>query len=365
MTDRETIRYIDLGAEYAAIRAQVQQCLEQVFAAGDFILRDEVRRFETSICKLTGAVHAVGVNSGFDALRLSLECLELAPGDEVIVPAYTFIATAAAVVEAGGVPVFADCGEDLNIDPLEISRLVSSRTRAVIPVHLHGRPCDMDTIMDLSRDWGLAVIEDACQAFGSTLHQRAVGTFGDFGCFSLHPLKSLSVPGDGGFILTGNDRHADRLRCRRDHGRKEGKYIMPGVNSRLDNLHASVANLKLEHFSDWAAARGSAARRYAQALAHVPGVKTLPEPGGAEVVWSCYPLICDGARDLRDVLHEAGIEHLPGFDPPVHKLPPFVSKTVLPRAERLAPMVTLLPMHPFLKPLEITRVAQAVKDAVL
>jgi dTDP-4-amino-4,6-dideoxygalactose transaminase len=357
------VRYADLPAEYAEISDAVLKTVDRVMRRGRFILGEELIEFEKRIAEITGSAYAVGVGSGYDALFLALESLHLNTKDEVIIPGYTFVATAAAVTAAGGTPVFADCGEDLNIDPQELFRLVSERTRAVIAVHLHGRPCDLSAMLPFCRKRNIVLIEDAAQAFGSTLNGQWLGTFATLGCFSLHPLKSLSVPGDGGFILSNEFNTAEWLRCRRDHGRKNGQYVMPGVNSRLDNLKAAVAGVKLDRFNDWAEARRRAARLYHQELEDAQNVRVLDEPKNSSVVWSCYPIICPDGETLRAGLAAAGIEALTGFNPPVQRLDMYASKNaVLPKTDELAPRVVLLPMHPFLAADDIRYVARTVKD---
>lgn len=359
------VPYIDLEREYAHFRDRILDATNRVMASGSFILREDVTLFEERICQMTDADHCIGVNSGYDALYLALRMLDLEAGDEVILPSYTFIATASAVVQAGGVPVFADIRDDLNIDPGHVRKLITEKTRSIIPVHLNGVPCDMPALKEIAVNHGLSIIEDAAQAIGSTLDGSFTGTLGDYGCFSMHPLKTLSVPGDGGFILCRDDNAAARLRSLRDHGRAKGTHEVAGINSRLDNLHAAVANVKLDDFSVLAEGRRKAAAMYRDALGDDVQVRLLEEPQGSRVVWSNFPVITDDADRLEAELRDAGIEVFRHFKTPVHALPAFSGvKARVPVTEQLCVKTVHLPIHPFLTEAEVALVADTIQKVV-
>jgi len=361
------IPYIDLKTEYKQIREQVLRELDRVLGAGEFILREDLSLFESKVGALIGSSHVVGVNSGFDALYMSLRLLGLSGGDEVIVPSYTFSASVAAIVEAGAIPVFADIGPDLNMDPQSVSERISERTKAIMPVHLSGRPCDMDCLCQLAEKHNLTIIEDSAQAFGSTLNDKWLGTFGLFGCFSLHPLKSLSVPGDGGFVVTDNDAYAVRLRELRDHGRsQDGRHSQLGRNSRLDNIHAAIANIKLQYFASWAARRQQVAKCYQRQLKGLSGVEILSTPKNASVVWSTFPLIVvEGIDELEKTLRDQQIEVFRHYRLPVHKMKPFVHMSNnLPVTDMLCERVLYLPIHPFIEDDTVQFICEAIKRAL-
>lgn len=359
------VPYVDLPAEYASLRREALDRLDDVLSRGAFILRDEVHQLEQRLAKRLGTAHVVGVGSGHDALFLTLKALGIGPGHEVIVPAYTFVATAATVAHTGATPVFADILPDLNMDPAHAASLVGPRTRAIIPVHLSGRPCRMDELAALAREHGLHVVEDAAQAMGSTLDGRALGSLGAAGCFSLHPLKLLSVPGDGGFVATDDDVLAEALGRLRDHGRLPGGDHLLGYNSRLDNLHAALALIKLDHLDQWIEARRRAAGHYARALADIPDLVLPSEPPGSVVAWSTYPVLSPRADDLERALIQGGVECFRHFRTPAHRTTAFAGcGAALPVTERLCDQAVYLPMHPFLSEEHIETVALAARGGL-
>jgi dTDP-4-amino-4,6-dideoxygalactose transaminase len=247
-----SIPYVNVAAQHVQLHAELLAAVSRVLAHGHFILGPEVSEFEQRFAELCGVRHAVAVGNGTDALVLALRALEIGSGDEVITPPNSFVASAAAIALVGARPVFVDVGADLNIDPEKIEAAITPRTRAILPVHLTGRPAAMDPIMTLARLRGLAVIEDCAQAVMAEYGGQRVGSIGDIGCFSLHPLKTLSACGDGGVLTTGSPVVETRLRELRNIGLKtRDECVAWSGNSRLDTLQAAMLLVKLPHLADW------------------------------------------------------------------------------------------------------------------
>ncbi|MDH3602646.1 MAG: DegT/DnrJ/EryC1/StrS family aminotransferase, partial [Candidatus Tectomicrobia bacterium] len=243
------IPFVDLEAQYQSIEREVNAAIEQALLQGDFILGAEVDAFEQAYARFVGVEQAVGVSNGLDALRLALMALDIGPGDEVILPANTYIATALAVSAVGARPVLVDCdASTYNIDVDAVASAITSRSRAVIPVHLTGQAADMEVIATIAERHGLAVIEDAAQAHGTRYRGRLCGALGTLGCFSFYPAKNLGAYGDGGIITTDDARLAERLRGLRHYGQlRKNEHSEKGLNARLDTLQAAILKVKLRH----------------------------------------------------------------------------------------------------------------------
>jgi len=265
---QQEIPLCDLKAEYEEIRDEVNEAVLRVLASGRYILGPELEAFESEVANYLGVKHAIGVANGSDSLYLALRALNVGPGDEVIVPAFTFFATAGSVVRVGAMPVFADIRPDIyNLDPEDFAKRITRRTKAVIPVHLYGQPADMAEIMETAREHGLYVIEDAAQAFGARYRGQPAGTIGDVGCFSFFPTKNLGAYGDAGMVVTDDDDVADRVRLLRVHGARPKYYHHEvGINSRLDELQAAILRVKLRHVDRWNENRRAVADAYSQGL---------------------------------------------------------------------------------------------------
>jgi dTDP-4-amino-4,6-dideoxygalactose transaminase len=256
--------FLDLKAQFASIREEVMEALRRVMESQFFILGPEVKQFEDEIAAKLDAKYAIGCASGTDALTLALMASGIGPGDEVVTTPFSFVATAGSIVQVGAKPVFVDIEPvSFNIDPSKLEGVVTSKTKAILPVHLFGLSADMDPILAVAKAKKLLVIEDAAQAIGSQHRGRFVGTLGDFGCFSFFPSKNLGAAGDGGLITTNDADYAERLRMIRVHGSKQ-KYFheVQGINSRLDALQAAILQVKLRHLDQWAAGRAGRAERY-------------------------------------------------------------------------------------------------------
>ena len=260
----ESVPFIDLKAQYQTIRSEIDQAVQRVFESQGFILGDEVSSFETETAQYCDSLTAVGCASGSDALLLALLGLDLGPGDEVITSPFTFFATAGAICRAGAIPIFADIlPGTFNIDPQAIEAAVTPKTSAIMPVHLFGQCADMDPIWRTATQYGLTIIEDACQAIGATCHGRKAGVLGRVGCFSCFPTKNLGAAGDAGFITTDDRELAARMSQLRVHGDVGGySHHEVGFNSRLDALQAAVLRVKLTHLDEWSEARRANAARY-------------------------------------------------------------------------------------------------------
>jgi len=259
-----SIPLCDLQTQYREIQTQIEQAVARVLLSGQMILGPEVAALEEQVARYCGAGHAVGCASGSDALLLALQALEIGPGDEVILPPFTFFATAGAVCRIGARPVFADIDPaTYNLDPLQMENKITGRTRAIIAVHLYGQCADMEPLWHVAQRHGLTIIEDAAQAFGAEYQGKRAGTLGAIGCFSFYPSKNLGAYGDAGMVVTNDSDWAERLACLRVHGMSPKyyhKYI--GWNARIDALQAAILRVKLPYVDRWTEARQEAARRY-------------------------------------------------------------------------------------------------------
>lgn len=321
------IPFYDLRPEHDRLRPGLDAAWARVMDNAWFILGPELTAFETEFAAFCGTRHALGVGNGLDAIRLALEALRIGPGDEVIVPAHTFVATWLAVLAVGATPVACEPAPGLfNITARVAEPLVTKRTRAVIAVHLYGHPADPAGLASLCRDKGLALIEDAAQAHGATSGGRVVGGFGRIGCFSFYPTKNLGALGDGGAVVTQDDALADRLSLLRNYGARE-KYFTEeiGTNSRLDELQAAFLRVKLAHLSQANALRRAVAGRYLAGLAGIPGL-TLPQtPEGDEPVWHLFVIRTDRRDALRAHLQAEGIATGLHYPVPVYRNRPFAA----------------------------------------
>jgi dTDP-4-amino-4,6-dideoxygalactose transaminase len=317
------IPLVDLKAQYQSIRTDVNDALQSVLDEACFILGPPVARFEENFAAFCGAVHCVGVASGTDALQLIFRAIDLRPADEVIVPAFTFVATALGVSLAGGRPVLVDVRrEDGLIDPDKIEAAITPRTRAILPVHLYARCAEMDRIHDIAAAHDLLVIEDACQAHGATYHGRSAGSLGHAAAFSFYPGKNLGCYGDGGAITTSDPDLADRLRLMRNWGsRKKYHHEEIAFNSRLDTVQAAVLEVKLAHLTEWNALRRSHAAGYSQRLARRGDVVLPPDVvAGCDDAWHLYVIrVADRAEKLQ-TLEQHGIGAGIHYPFPLHRL---------------------------------------------
>ncbi len=381
------IPILNLEPQYRALRPALQAALERVCASQQFILGEEVAAFEEEVARYLGVSQAIGVNSGTDALVIALRALDIGPGDEVITTPFSFFATAEAISLVGATLVFADIeAESFNLDPHAVAACITSRTRALLPVHLFGRPAAVGALLEVAARHGLAVIEDAAQAFGAQylppcvgcdgrgcapatqtqLRGRFVGTLGTIGAFSFYPSKNLGAYGDGGLIVTNDNRIAERCRKLRSHGaRAPYWHDMLGYNSRLDALQAAILRVKLPYVAEWNAARRRIAATYHQGLAGLPGVVTPAVTPGH--VFHQYTLrIQAGRRDaVRQSLLEQGIGTMVYYPTPLHQLPVYAGQfPPQPVSEAAAGEVLSLPIWPEMEEAVQGRVINAVRQAL-
>ena len=352
------IPLVDLDPEVDEIWDELAGAVLGVLRSGRFILGPNVAAFEQEVAAYLGCEHAVGVNSGTDAIAIALRALGVGPGDEVVTTPFTFVATAEAIVTAGARPVFADIDPFTgNLDPAEVQARLTPRTRAVVPVHLYGVPA---AIPDLPES--IAVVEDAAQAFGATVDGRKVGTLGRAGAFSFFPSKPLGGCGDGGLVATDDTDLAASARRLRAHGASRKHYSEEvGLNSRLDELQAAVLRVKLPRVDGAIEQRARLAARYAQQLEGIDGIVLPPRPPGA--AHHLYTVrVLDGRRDdLARALHDAGIASAVNYPVALHHLPPYAEPgLVLPEAERAAREVLSLPFWAHMAPEVVDEVAGVV-----
>jgi dTDP-4-amino-4,6-dideoxygalactose transaminase len=363
------IPFLDLVAMTREVRQPVEQAWSQVLASSRFIGGDAVKEFEEAWALYCGVPHAVGVANGTDALQLTLTALGVMPGDEVIVPANTFVASAEAVVLAGAVPRFADVDPDtLLLTPEHLEAVITRRTRAVIIVHLYGQMPDMDALGDIASRAGIAVIEDAAQAHGATWRGRRAGSLGVAGCFSFYPGKNLGAFGDAGAVVTADQALAQRIRVLRDHGRAAGSHYrheLVGTNSRLDALQAVVLTAKLDRLDAWNQARRSIAARYRAALAAGPACLVEEVPGATGVYHLAVARVRNRER-VQKLLAAMGVQTQIHYPIPCHRQIPYqrFADRPLPVAEKTAGEVLSLPIFPTMSDAQVARVCAAVQQAV-
>jgi len=362
------IPFLDLAATHALIEHDILDALQRVVRAGQFILGPEVEAFEREFAAYCGAEHCVGVGNGLDALFLILRASGIGSGDEVLVPANTFIATWLAVSHAGATPVPVEPLEtSYNIDPAAIERAINSRTRAIIPVHLYGQPADMDAVKKIAARHGLLVIEDAAQAHGARYKGNPAGSLGAAAAFSFYPGKNLGALGDGGAVVTSDADLARRIRQLRNYG-SEIKYDhqLAGFNSRLDELQAAVLRVKLRHLDDWNARRRSAAAYYLSRL--LPARIGLPAvPHFADPVWHLFVIRSERRDALRVALAAKSIETGIHYPVPPHMQPAYAHLEMpagsLPISERLHAQVLSLPIGPTITQEQLARVVEIINAA--
>jgi dTDP-4-amino-4,6-dideoxygalactose transaminase len=361
------IPFVDLKAQYASIRDEVDEAIGRVLESCEFTLGREVAEFEREFADYCGSAHGIGVNTGTSALHLALLAADIGPGDEVITVPFTFVATVSAIVYTRATPVFVDIDpRTFTIDPARIEAAITPRTRAIIPVHLYGHPADMDPILDIARRHGLLVIEDAAQAHGAEYKGRRTGSLGDMACFSFYPGKNLGAYGEGGMVVTGNESYARTIRMLRDWG-AERKYhhVLKGYNYRLEALQAAILRVKLGYLEAWTEARRAAADRYDNALEGCQ-VEMPVAAEWARHVYHVYAIRCRNRSAYRDALASCGVHTGIHYPVPVHLLPAFADlgyvRSAFPESERAAEEVLSLPMFPELTSEQSERVARALRE---
>jgi dTDP-4-amino-4,6-dideoxygalactose transaminase len=364
-----SIPILDLTEQYSRIRDEVEAAMRRVAESGSYILGPEVKELEKEVSAYCDCRFGVGVASGTDALYLALRALRIGNGDEVITSPFSFIATAEAIALVGARPVFVDIDPSSNnIDPRKIKAVITSRTKAIIPVHLYGLPCEMASIMEIAGECRLAVVEDCAQAIGATYRGKKVGSFGAVGCLSFFPSKNLGCLGDGGMVVTNDEVLAERVEYLRRHGGKT-KYHHEelGVNSRLDELQAAVLRVKLRHLETWTEARREVAHRYSRAFEGRPGIVVPEEDPESRSVFHQYTVHLKNRDNVSTLLKTAGIQTMVYYPVPLHLQTVFAGlgyeRGSFPESERSAGTCLSLPMFPELKDEEQKIVIEALSNA--
>ena len=360
------VRFVNFPRQYKQLKREFDSVFEEIMSGGDFILRRHLEEFEKKIAEFVGTKHAIGVNTGTDALYLSCHVLGFGPGDEVITVAHTFVATVGAIVQCGAIPILVDITDDFNMDANQIEAAITPKTKGIIPVHLNGHVCDMEKIMGLAHKYGLHVIEDAAQALGASFKGKRCASFGDTGIFSFYPAKMIGTAGDGGMVCTNDDGFARKLRAFRDNGRVESVEVIEcfGWCTRLDNLHAALLNMKFKYFEKWVTRRRKIARMYDEGLRGIDDLVTHPRSNGDCLdVYQNYVIRSKRRDDLVNHLRNSGIEVLISWPKPLHKQKALgLSHFNLPKTEQISREVLSLPMYPELTDSEVEIVIDAIKD---
>lgn len=364
------IPLVDLQAQYHSIKDEIDGAVAEVIESGHFILGPNVKALEEEIASCCGARYAIGVASGTDALHLSLLALGIGRGDEVVTTPFTFVATAEAISQTGATPVFVDIDPfNYNINPSQIEDKISSRTKAIIPVHLYGQSADMDAILKIAKRYNLLVVEDCAQAIGAEYRGKKVGSLADAGCFSFYPSKNLGAYGDGGMVLTNNPETAKKIRMLRTHGSKNKYYhSILGFNSRLDELQAAILRVKLKYLDHWIKMRQQKARIYDQMLANLP-VVTPQVAKGCTHTYNHYTIRSEKRDLIQERFKENQISCATYYPLPLHLQNIFAdldySANSLPESEKASREVLSLPMYPELKEEQIKYIASIVKNVLL
>lgn len=315
----QSIPYVNVAEQHKPIVSELLEAIESVLKEGQFILGEPVEAFEQQFAELCGVRYAVGVNSGTDALVLALRAVGVGPGDEVITVPNSFVSSTTCICLVGARPVFVDVGGDYNIDPAKIAEAVTARTKAILPVHLTGRPCAMDSIMKLARAKGLYVIEDCAQAVTAEYYGQRIGSFGTIGCFSLHPLKTLSACGDGGVLTTKDQEIYERLRIMRNIGlRDRDDLVMWSSNSRLDTIQAAILLVKLRYLDDWTELRRANARHYMALLSGIPQMQVPSDSPHMKSVYHTFVVQAEDRAELSKFLAERKIGSAIHYPVPIH-----------------------------------------------
>lgn len=362
----DRIPYVDIQRQHASLKDELMAAISDVIDQGQFILGPQVAEFEKQFAALCGARFAVGVANGTDALVLALKALGIGPGDEVLTPPNSFIASTSCIRLVGAKPVFVDVEDDLLIDPGQIISAITPRTRAILPVHLTGRACAMGPIMDIAKEYRLKVVEDCAQAVLSECNGRRVGSFGDCGCFSLHPLKTLNACGDGGVITTNDAAVYEQLRIARNIGLKtRDDCVLWSGNSRLDTMQAAILLIKLRYLEHWTERRRENAAHYRKRLSSIPQVLAPREAPGLKPVYHTFVVQAQRRDELRNYLTESGIDTAIHYPVPIHLSTAGkelgYSKGSFPRTEAQAGKIVSLPVYPELTTAQINRICDTIQ----
>jgi len=363
-----TILLVDLRAQYKTIKDEIDNAIKEVIERAVFASEEYVRKFENEFAGYCGRKYGVGTSSGSTALDLTLIALGIGEGDEVITTPNTFIATSEAITHAGARCVFCDCEEEsYNIDPDEIKKKITKKTKAIIPVDLFGQPPDMDRIFELANEYNLYIIEDAAQAHGSRYKDKPCGSFGVASCFSFYPSKNLGAYGHAGMVVTDDEKLAKKIRLLANHGREERyEHIFEGYNFRMDDIQAAILLVKLRYIDEWNRKRREVAKTYNELLKDIPDIILPKEMPYAYHVYHLYVIRTKKRDELQKFLREKGIITIIHYPIPLHLQPAYsylgYKKGDFPVAERCTSEVLSLPMYPELTRDKIEYIVDAIKE---
>ena len=362
------IPLLDLKAQYASIKGEIDNAVLAVLASAQYVLGDEVARFEEEFAAYCGVRHAVAVNTGTSALHLALLALGVGPGDEVITVPFTFVATASAICYSGARPVFVDVDPvTLTMDPAKLESAITPRTKAIMPVHLYGQMADMSAIMAIADRHGLPVIEDACQAHGAEYDGARAGSIGALGCFSFYPGKNLGACGEGGIAVTNSDEQAKMLRMLRDWGQeKRYHHVLKGFNYRMDGIQGAILRVKLRYLEDWTEARRAHAAHYTRQLRNVSSIRVPVEVENRRHVYHVYAIRHADRDELQRMLQAEGIQTGLHYPVPVHLQRAHADlgyrQGDFPVSEAAAREVLSLPIYPEMTARQVDQVIRAVEQ---
>ena len=361
------VPYVDLAFQHQLIKKELLDAVDGVLNSGQFILGPEVTEFERQFVLLSGSAYALAVHSGTDALILALRVLDLKPGDEVITVANSFVTTASAIIAVGAKPVFVDVKDDYTIDPALVAKAITKKTKAILPVHLTGKPCAMGELVSLAQKHKLHIIEDCAQAVGATYKKKNVGSFGVLGCFSLHPLKTLNACGDGGVIVTDDAKLYQRLKILRENGlASPNECVAWSGNSRLDTIQAAILLVKLKYLHEWTKKRIEYSRIYQKKLSQVRQVRVPVDKSDERAVYHTFVIEAEKRDALKEYLEANGVGTKIHYAVPIHLQPTAKNlgykKGSLPVTERQAGRILSLPIYHHLTEEQLDYVVSCIAD---
>ena len=361
------VPFLNLQAQFELLKGDISAAVKKVLSSGHYILGPNVATLETEIAAYTQTKFAIGVNSGSDALTLALRALDIGPGDEVITTPFTYIAPAESIWQMGAKIVFADIDpHTFNLNPLAVAKKLTSRTKAIIPVHLFGQAAALDEIRALTEPMGIQIVEDCAQAIGARYGGKPVGGFGRIGCFSFYPTKNLGADGGGGMMVTDDEGLAKKLRMLRVHGiEKRYFHDLHGFNSRLDEIQAAILRVKLPHLDRWNSRRREIANRYAAGLAKLP-IELPPTSPGNTHVFHVYAILVDKRDELQAYLSERGVPTIIYYPQPLHLQKVYADQGFkpgdFPVAESVSKRILPLPMYPEVSDAQVDHVIATVRQ---
>ena len=361
------IKFIDFNREYYSLKSEINQAINRALGRGRFVLGPQVENFEKSFARYIGSKYCVAMNSGTDALYLSLLSVGIGAGDEVVVPVNTAVPTAMAILMSGAKPIFVDCDDSFLIDIDKIPQAITKKTKAIIPVHLYGRACNLAQLNILAKKHNLILIEDCAQANGSDWQGKKVGAWGDFGCFSFYPTKNLGAYGDGGAVITNNEKAYKKLAALRFYGQtSRDSATLFGVNSRLDEIQAAILSVKLSYLDEWNKRRHEVAGWYQEFIGN-PAVILPQIDKTRNNVFHLFVIRTKHRNKLRKILKLKGVETLVHYAKPLNKQAVFKESAIglFPKAEKFSKEILSLPMYSFLKKQEVKIIAEIINQAKL